>query len=275
MCKRLAGFVALWLVLVLSLPAFATVTEIAHYRLGENDPSAVAGNVGDNPTVDLVGGLNLVRTDTPTYSADVPPIASTVAMHFDGTDDRYSVSGTVATTLTDNFGLEAWVKSDGNTTGNALIGYNGDTSFGGWGLFRSNASYAVLFGGVTFFGSSPLTPAWTELAIVRNGGVSIFYVNGVANDATTLAPNTPTTSFFGGVMIGGNNNGKETFDGTIDEVRIFSFQPGRFSIADLNLSKPQGAGAPVMNRWGLAVTVLLLLVVASAALRRPAVKAQS
>ena len=70
---------------------------------------------------------------------------------------------------------------------------------------------------------------------MRDYGTSTFYVNGVASFTTTAGPNTPV----GGVGIGGNPlNATEFFGGKIDEVRIFSFAPGAFSAADLNLPAP-------------------------------------
>ena len=251
-----------------SFPAQALVTDVARYRLGEADPGAVAGAVGDNPTVDSAGALDLTRFDAPTYSADVPPTnVSTLAMHFDGIDDRYSV-GSIASPVTDNFGIEAWAKSDGSTSGVAIVAYNGDSSFHGWGVFRSGNSYAALFGGVLVFGSSPVTANWTHLALVRDGGVATFYVNGTSQGTTGAAPNTPNTLPNGGMMIGGNVNGAVTewFDGRIDEVRVFTFQAGQFSVADLTLGHP-GVSVPAQTEVGLAGVVLFLFLYGALALR--------
>jgi hypothetical protein len=82
--------------------------------------------------------------------------------------------------------------------------------------------------------------------MVVNGGTTTFYVNGVAN-ATAGAPNTPivTNSF----NIGIRPDLGERFDGRIDEVRIFSFAPGQFSVNDLQFNGvvPEPASAALLG----------------------------
>src|ERR1051325_8431679 len=46
----------------------------AYYRLGDDDPGAAAGAVGNNPTKDSFNdALDLARVGSPRYAADVPP----------------------------------------------------------------------------------------------------------------------------------------------------------------------------------------------------------
>ena len=58
----------------------------AYYRLGEDDPGAMAGSVGNDPTQDSFGDdLDLKRFGSPRYWADVPPrgpFGSTLSMAF-------------------------------------------------------------------------------------------------------------------------------------------------------------------------------------------------
>ncbi|HEX4961739.1 MAG TPA: IPTL-CTERM sorting domain-containing protein [Thermoanaerobaculia bacterium] len=213
------------------------VTTAGQYRLGENDPGALSGNPGDNPTVALIGGVNLARVGSPTYSSTTPPaITSSLAMSFNGTTDAYTASSLVSTAV-DNFGIEAWVRSAGSVAGNAVIAYNGSTVASGWGLYRIGGSYGFSYGGVTSVAATPLVAgAWTHLAVVRQSGTTTFYVNGFAVTTSAAVPNIPGLVPSGGMMIGGNLAGGEFFDGEIDEVRIFTFAPGAFSPSDLTLS---------------------------------------
>jgi len=213
------------------------VTTAAQYRLGENDPGAAAGNTGDDPTVALVGGVNLPRVGSPAYSGTTPPaVASTLSMSFNGTSDSYA-AGTLASTAVDNFGIEAWVRSNGSVTGNAVIAYNGSTAASGWGLVRIGGKYGYSFGGVSSAGLAPVVAGvWTHLALVRQSGTATFYVNGYAVSTSAAVPNTPALASSGGMMIGGNLAGSEFFDGEVDEVRIFTFSAGQFSVSDLTLS---------------------------------------
>jgi hypothetical protein len=245
----------LFATLLLAAPlAPAAVTTQSLHRLGEADPGAFAGAPAGTTTQPSVGGVVLSRVGNPTWTGAVTPgIGSTLAMAFDGIDDRYG--GALVGTATDNFGIEAWVRSNGRTTGNAAIAYNGNSGTSGYGLYRLGNSYGGLFGGVTFIGGgAPVANGSTHLALVRNAGVTTFYVNGVpAGTTTTAAPNPPTGSF----GIGGNATIAidEFFDGQIDEVRYFTFAPGQFSVGDLNLRRPE----PVPAGTPLALAALGLL----------------
>ncbi|MGH8324728.1 MAG: hypothetical protein ACRETD_13170, partial [Steroidobacteraceae bacterium] len=151
-----------------TLPAQATITVLNQWHLGEADPGAAAGGAGAAATVDSVGGFNLNKVGAPTYSSDVQKgIGSTLSMAFNGTSDEYMNSGGVASNLTDNFGVEAWVKSNGNTAGNSGIVYNGNTSTSGWGIYRLGGDYGLLYGGNVATTVTPISPSWTELALVR------------------------------------------------------------------------------------------------------------
>lgn len=89
----------------------------------------------------------------------------------------------------------------------------------------------MLFGGQVIFGSAPATTnVWTHLALVRDG-ITTLYVNGVASISSITAPAVPAGSF--GVGIPPNSHGTAVFQGSVDEVRMFTFAPGQFSTNDL------------------------------------------
>lgn len=264
MRHAIAFFVGLGLA-VLALPATATVTVLNQWRLGEADTGASAGSAGAAATVDSVGGFNLNKVGAPTYSSDVPPrIGSMLSMAFNGTTDQYQNASGVASTLTDNFGVEAWVKWNAGSPGSASIVYNGNSSNSGWGIYQYGTMYGLLYGGNLGQSVTPVSNQWTELALVRDNGTTTFYVNGVASYSTATGPNAPA----GGVAIGGNSltSGTELFNGQIDEVRIFSFAPGQFSAGDLNLPPPMPT--PALDARALALLVLGLLGLGSLGLRR-------
>src|SRR5437899_12808290 len=90
--------------------ARATMTNIAWYRLGENDPGAASGQVVNSTTKDFIGTNDLKRFGSPTYtnsvSADAAKLGSTLAVRFDGASQFYS--NAVVTSARNNFGIEAW-----------------------------------------------------------------------------------------------------------------------------------------------------------------------
>jgi hypothetical protein len=252
--------------LLVSSTAHGAVTTVASYRLGDADPGAMAGAVGNDPTLPSVGSVSLDRNGAPTYSAQTAPLVSSgLSMRFNAGPDRYS--GALISTATDNFGVEAWVKSDGSTELNATLVYNGSTGTSGWGLFRLGDEYGFLYGGVVLSGVAPLTTEWTHLALVRDAGMTRVFVNGVQSFESGVAPAAPSGSF----LVGGNPLvATEGFDGLIDEVRVFTFEPGQFEVADLNLGTPLPAprAVPVHSTGGRAVLVLALLLVGLLILRR-------
>lgn len=250
---------------VVAMPAQATITVLNQWHLGEGDAGASAGGAGAAATVDGVGGFNLSKVGAPSYSSNVPlRIGSTLSVAFNGTTDEYMNTSGVASTLTDNFGVEAWVKWNSGTPGSASIVYNGNSSTSGWGIYQYAATYGLLYGGNLAQSVTPISNQWTELALVRDNGTTTFYVNGEVSYTTGIGPNAPV----GGVAIGGNSltSGAELFNGTIDEVRIFSFAPGAFTVGDLNLPPP--VPTPASNLRSLSLLALGLLGLAWLGLRR-------
>jgi hypothetical protein len=229
---------ALCFALLASAPARATITVLNYWRMGENDPGAVSGGHCTN-TVDAVGGDTLTNTTAGGLFLNYTNGVSTTASADTGSalalalaNSEY-LAGPLATNLTNNFGIECWVNPS-TTVGGHVLAYNGLRG-NGWGLYQG-ADFQVLYGGVVFWGSAPVTVgAWTHLALVRNNGVAILYTNGVpANTNSSSVPITPTGSF----TVGGDAQFGEFFTGSIDEVRVFTFAAGAFSTNDLLLNSP-------------------------------------
>lgn len=242
---------------VTSCGALAQLTPVSTYHLGESDPGAAPGAPGAALTVDSSGIGSLFRVGIPTYSTFGSP-ASGIGMTFAGVEGYRN--GGVVTTATDNFGMDAWVYAT-SVAGNAVIAYNGDTGTSGFGLFRNGGNYTYLFGGVALAGAAPVAlNTWTHLAIVRDSGVTTFYVNGRANLVTGDAPNAAA----GAMGVGINPIVMaEQFIGTIDEVRVFTFAPGTFQPA---LLVPAVAQPIPTLQW--QVQLLLALMLAGLAFRQ-------
>ena len=216
-----------------SVSLAALTTPLAYWRLGEEDAGGANGTTTATSSNQYGGALTF--NGLATYSGAVSPIAA------GWLDSRlgvmlaagaYGTSGLVAgldgnTALTDNFAIELWVKPN-DTTGTRCLAYNGHTSTSGWGLYQFGATYGALFGGVIIFGSGPATAGvWTHLALVRNGGTATLYVNGVASGTVPDSPNVPAGRFAVGAQP--QSLAAEFFVGALDEVRVFTFQPGQFS----------------------------------------------
>jgi hypothetical protein len=254
---RLLPTACFLLALTVSTPAAAQLTVVAEYRMGENDTSVVIGGPANAQTLPGSAGVPLQRFGSPVYAGESAPsgLFSNVSIRFDGSTARYQ--GPVVAMPTNNFGVEAWVRAN-STVGNALVVYNGNSGNSGFGIFRAGANWSFLYGGVTLSGNSPVTTAWTHLAIVRDGGVNRFFINGSQVFSNSAAPNSPAGTF----NIGGNSLfATEFFDGLIDEVRLFTFAPGGFAPGLLNTADRPVVAVPTLSPPGsvlLAVALILI-----------------
>ena len=88
-CGAPFAVLALWLwLLAFVAPASATVTNVAYWRLGENDPGAANGGTAASTTNQLGGTMTL--GNSPRYTNDIATtaatIGSTLALRFNGTN---------------------------------------------------------------------------------------------------------------------------------------------------------------------------------------------
>ncbi len=207
----LALFLALPL---LSHPAFADVTTIGWWRLGEDDPGALDAAQAQNPTVATTGPFPL-SWDSATdgnafYRSDTAPAkrlrlgASTLAIEIDDTPAYPGYhTATLPSTATTNISLEIWAKAieavvDGGNPSDIII-WNGETPGSGYGIIQQNNVWGAAIrligtGDFTMVATAPLTTGvWTHLALIESGGTWNFYVNGKV--AGTLASNARSPEF--------------------------------------------------------------------------------
>jgi hypothetical protein len=211
----------------------------AYYRLGDADPGAVAGAMGNDPTKDSFGTLDLARCGSPFYSDDVPalgPVGNKLSMAFGGigtggpaTADGYA--GATLPTVPQGIELEAWVKSPAiapaGLTGEGLIAYNGEPTADGFGFFVNGDKYVAHIGPSFEEALGPIDRGnWHHLAYVFSLGTSSYYYDGklVATSTADPAPLATTAGFWIGGM---PSAGAERFplSGWVDEVRFQSFNP--------------------------------------------------
>ena len=175
-------------------------------------------------------GFSNVGTGTPAYGGGQLVLDGTAALKI-----------ATLVTATDNFVIEVICTPAANDTFNFSVGLNNGAN-NGWGLLQISGNYQAIAEGSGGFGTSAGaatlgTPV--RLALVRSGGVSTVYKNGVAQTTTTTASRAVPT-----VLTIGANQSTTTptfegwFKGTIDEVRVFTFFPGQFDPATDLLAGP-------------------------------------
>jgi hypothetical protein len=202
---------------------------LAYFRLGEDDPGALAGKPAGQQTFNHERGGKLERHGSPTYTADTASPGSTLAMSFTGKELEYFASKDLYLTVTEGFILEAWVRVHAiPQQGFLTLVFNGNTDLNGYGLLLHEGRWKLYCvpAGMRDSGVSCEADRWTHLALVCESGKAQIWVNGQpAGQIFEGVSNIPIGSF----AIGGNPhvNSEPPFDGQIDEVRISVFQ-GRF-----------------------------------------------
>ncbi len=136
----------------------------------------------------------------------------------------------LASNLTNNMAMSAWVNWQGGTGGIQDILFNGSYDNGtGWAVEVNSADsnhLAILCHNVDTATSTVTLPtnSWQHLVVQKNNGTWEMYINGVKKTlggGTTCNPNTPTIE----TVIGNYNSAGPTgsFNGLIDEVKIYNY----------------------------------------------------
>jgi hypothetical protein len=206
------------LLCLLLLAQFAVAqTPIAHYPFSGNANDAIGTNHG------TVNGATLTTDRFGNANS---------AYSFDGTNDIINFAN-LATTQVDNFTVSAWVKSANLNQWGFIVtnGFDNTISANGWTILQRSTAQVGGATGAYVTGHYPYsswvdigqnignTNSWYHLTLVRDNGVSKFYLNGISNGQTNSA--TPISPA-GSLAIGGSNPGANYFNGAIDEVKIYN-----------------------------------------------------
>lgn len=221
----------------------ATLSVVAQYELGENDPGAVAGAAGNAVTKAVVGPDAVLQGAGPTYSSNTPGTASTLSMLFTGTN---GYKGTLSSAMpTTNWGMEAWVNLGQDS------GYQCALNVGPYfmGYFPGGLAWVVT-GKTVFAQAAVATNTWHNVALVMNdSSVLTAYLDGVALNTTTATnPGVDATAI--GIGYDGAFN-RDKWVGGVDHVRIFTYTGTFDASTDLSLN---------MNKVPEPSTIALLVV---------------
>ena len=149
------------------------------------------------------------------------------ALHFDGQNDRVTVSNSYAFGSTD-FSIEFWLIIDELKTGEQYI-ITKDQS-GTYPYFRfvvkpdgrvsmdlaQSAGY-----GTGVASTTVLSPEqWYHIAFVRSGSDKLMYVNGILENTTTSTIVNVNNIY--DIILGTRTSGDRPLDGSLDDVRIWS-----------------------------------------------------
>jgi hypothetical protein len=247
-----AGLIA-FAALGLSLPAHSAVTIQSYWSLGE-------GAVGLDSSSANDGEVNSFNNSTGTTILTASPsgvAGSTAYAHTTGANNQglwmFGAGSNNQTVPADNWGVQFMVRSTntasiGLGTWRAVFGMK-DASTGGLVIEAKNVGGTVYWEVNRSGQENLIIPhdtlttvtinEWTNLALVRSGGTTSFYVDGTLAGTSTGSIGTTDGLLAFGLMQG---VGTLNFQGDFDEASFFTFAPGAFNAgADLLVPEPSAA----------------------------------
>jgi autotransporter-associated beta strand protein len=242
--------------LLCAATSHATIVPFAEYLLGE------AGSLGANNRPQDSSGNNRHYSDeinggsATTGNASFHPNAtgSTAYLDTSSTNSEGWYSGNMFSSLpSDNFAFGVFARASGIGTQNGDVftvsGSNGAFKLSlegnGWGASSHNVAWIGGDGGAA---GSFQADTWVHLALVRSGGSTTFYINGVAQGSP-----------YGGLPVHGaphmsvSPGGGSYFDGHIDQARVVTFSAGE-PVADIITALQQGIVPTSFVNVGLGAT---------------------
>lgn len=225
----------------LSQSAYSAITIQSYWSMGEGAVfGADSSNVNDGETnnFNLNPGSTILNASPSTVNGSTDYVHTSGA-NFQGTF-MFGAGSDNQTIPTDNWGVQFQVRSTATigsgfravfgmaegVSGGLVIEANnvGGTVF--WDVNRQGlANYIIPRNAL----ATVATNVWTDLALVKSGGTTSFYINGTLAGSTATAANTSGLLAFGLQQ----NVGTSGFEGDFDEARFFTFAPGAFTTADL------------------------------------------
>jgi uncharacterized repeat protein (TIGR02543 family) len=236
------SFVIAFVALGLSPSAYSNITIQSYWPLGE------AAAIGTDTASGTANPFN--KTDGSTVLTASPSSAagSTAYAHTTGTNYQgiwmYGPGSTAQTVPADNWGVQFNVRVTTLPASGyrAVLGMAEGVS-GGLVIEANNVSGTVYWdvnkqalANYIIPRNASVTVAantWYNLALVKSGGTTSFYVNGAFVGSNTGAINTS-----GLISLGFNQNiGTSHLSGDYDEARFFTFDAGAFTTSDLSMTK--------------------------------------
>ena len=142
------------------------------------------------------------------------------AYTFTGVNDRIILPSALVSG-TGDFTLSAWIYPTG-TTGYIMGNYAPVNNSGGIKLYIEQGVLKLSIQGAQVSGSSIPVGAWHHVSATRKAGVARLYIDGVLNATSATGLEGQIAGLRNFAIGNGPEYGTDHFQGTIDEVRVFS-----------------------------------------------------
>lgn len=236
--------------------------DVLKFRMGDNDPGAVAGNTGNAQTIDAIFGNNLDISGNPTYSSTVPADGGSISMTFDGASyyRNVNLASFVSTLDQANYSISF----DAYCTALGGGGFSFPMSFG-----KNGGGLCIVEIGGTWnmyrlgIDTVPLAPVqlntWTHFEIQRRDfdtapRIRVF-MNGVDMDYQRTGYNAPSGILTaGGNTIGDGVGTEGLFNGLVDNIVIHNYSIGALPSITSFTSSP---GTTIATNQPLTLTTVM------------------
>lgn len=189
-------------------------TLIAAYAFEENSGTTTADATGNGNTGTLVGGVSWTTSGK-----------NGNALDFNGTTGQVEIdAGPLAMDNLSTFTAMAWVENDIGTGAGTddIVGWWDYPSSASWIItHHNNNNYFFSIEGKASIFAGTVGTAWTHVAGTYDGSTMRLYVDGTqVASQSGLSGTLPSST--ADIIIGGQQNDSNYFDGTIDDVRIYN-----------------------------------------------------
>jgi hypothetical protein len=196
----------------------------------------------------------------------LPPVVNNgagFALDFDGINDYVLIPDDSSLDITSNITLEAWVKPDEVSTQylikKAIFG-SSSSNYSGYELSLSYAPSGTKF----FFrlnqqesgneyrlnSNTQYQPGiWTHIATTYDGTTMRIYINGVEDNSLSTSPTVTINSNTLALGLGAQSNGGSSFNGQMDEVRVWNIARTEIDIKEYMCKKLTGSESGLVGYW--------------------------
>ncbi len=183
---------------------------------------------------------------------------------FDGIDDVVEIDGNTNYRFSDQFTIEAWIRTKSQIPNNyegflSYATFNEDDESGsgfgfvffatGWRFYLSTAD-EIVYGSDMPSASAP-KDQWTHLAATYNGDIIKLYRNGILVDSKNTSGNVRWSEIPSKLTIGSftKDGITKNFNGNIDEVRLWNYPLSQTTIKSNLFNNYTGSDSGLVGYW--------------------------